>query len=70
MGGKTNRDNHDGKAPPMFVMQGENYHQIGSLLPMPGNQPKFAQMYIYDTNNEISNRLASVRYYSFGLIST
>lgn len=46
MGGKTNRDNHDGKAPPMFVMQDENYHQIGSLLPIPGNQPKFADVHL------------------------
>jgi hypothetical protein len=61
MGGKVNRDTHDGHGPPMFVMEGENYHQIGSLLPMPGNKPKFAQLYIYDTDNEINNRLACVR---------
>jgi len=61
MGGKVNRDMHDGLGPPMFVMEGENYHQIGSLLPLPGNKPKFAQLYIYDTDNEINNRMACVR---------
>jgi hypothetical protein len=62
MGGTINNTINDGKSPPMFVMNGENYHQIGSLLPLPGRQPKFAQLYIYDTDNEISNRMASVRY--------
>ena len=31
---------------------------IGSLLPMVNNPPKFAQLYIYDTDNEVKNRLA------------
>jgi hypothetical protein len=51
---------NDGNGPPVFVMNGENYHHIGSLLPMPGESPKFAQLYIYDTDNEISNRMAFV----------
>jgi hypothetical protein len=41
MGGQINTTLNDGRAPPMFVMNGENYHQIGSLLPFPGNSPKF-----------------------------
>ncbi|XP_024625434.2 uncharacterized protein [Medicago truncatula] len=61
MGGKVNKSINDGNAPPTFVMNGENYHQIGSLLPLPGIQPKFAQLYIYDTENEISNRMSVVR---------
>ncbi|KAL3618462.1 hypothetical protein CASFOL_037544 [Castilleja foliolosa] len=32
-----------------------------SLLPEKGTTPKFAQMYIYDTENEVSNRKNSVR---------
>lgn len=63
MGGKVNKSINDGNAPPTFVMNGENYHQIGSLLPLPGIQPKFAQLYIYDTENEISNRMSVVRYF-------
>lgn len=62
MGGKINRQMNVGGGPPIFVMNGENYHQIGSLLPMPGGSPKFAQLYVYDTDNEITNRLSVVRY--------
>jgi len=36
-------------------MNGQNYHQIGSFLPVSGNTPKFAQLYIYDTENEVRN---------------
>ena len=32
---------------------------MGSLLPSDGETPKFAQLYIYDTTNEVANRLAS-----------
>lgn len=42
MGGKIKKDINVGGAPPVFVMSGENYHQIGSLLPYDGAQPKFA----------------------------
>ncbi|MCH79269.1 ATP-dependent DNA helicase PIF1 [Trifolium medium] len=60
MGGKIDSSMNDGNAPPTFVMNGENYHLIGSLLPLPDQPPKFAQLYIYDTDNEISNRMAAV----------
>lgn len=47
MGGKIDRSVNTGGSPPVFILNGENYHSIGSLLPMPGGQPKFAQLYIY-----------------------
>lgn len=62
MGGNIVREINQGNGPPIFVMNGENYHQIGSLLPLPGRQPKFAQLYIYDTENEVANRMGVVRY--------
>lgn len=62
LGGKINTSMNDGNAPPMFIMNGENYHQMGSLLPQDGSQPKFAQLYIYDTNNEVANRMSVVGY--------
>ncbi|PKK66031.1 hypothetical protein RhiirC2_807898, partial [Rhizophagus irregularis] len=40
-----------------FSIHGQVYHLIGSLLPEEGQVPKFAQLYIYDTENEIRNRL-------------
>jgi len=63
MGGRIDKTKNDGKAPPVFVLNGENYHQIGSLIPREGQQPKFAQLYIYDTDNELKNRMAAVRYF-------
>ncbi|CAN7043183.1 unnamed protein product [Brassica rapa subsp. trilocularis] len=39
----------------MFQLQGENYHLMGSLKP-PNGEPKFGQLYIVDTENEIVNR--------------
>ncbi|KAL5670594.1 hypothetical protein ACJX0J_022815 [Zea mays] len=33
------------------------HHQIGSLLPSDGSSPKYLQLYIYDTANEVQNRL-------------
>ncbi|CAB5217443.1 unnamed protein product [Rhizophagus irregularis] len=40
-----------------FRIHGEMYHRIGSLLPNSETQPQFAQIYIYDTDHEIQNRL-------------
>ncbi|CAH9141764.1 unnamed protein product [Cuscuta epithymum] len=60
LGGRIEVSQNDGNGPPMFIMNGENYHRIGSLLPLPGEKPKFAQLYIYDTDNEISNRMEVV----------
>lgn len=45
--------------PYVFKINGHCHHLIGSLLPSDGETPKFAQLYIYDTTNEVANRLAS-----------
>ncbi|KAI3949379.1 hypothetical protein MKW98_023316, partial [Papaver atlanticum] len=37
--------------------QGAIYHKIGSLLPTPGNRPRFIQLYIYDTDHEVDLRM-------------
>lgn len=39
---------------------GQNHHKIGSLMPTPGQTAKFAQLYIYDTENEVSNRIKAI----------
>lgn len=64
MGGKVDTSRNDGGGPPQFILSGQNYHRIGSLLPTEGHTPKYAQLYIYDTQNEISNRLSHFRYIS------
>ena len=43
--------------PYIFKINGQCHHLMGSLLPIDGESPRFAQLYIYDTDNEISNRL-------------
>ncbi|XP_073265274.1 uncharacterized protein [Populus alba] len=41
----------------VFKVNGYCHHVMGSLLPMDNKGPKFAQLYIFDTDNEVSNRL-------------
>lgn len=61
MGGKVDFTINQGGGPYVFRLHGKNYHRIGSLLPNPGSNPKFLQLYIHDTDNEVSNRLATIR---------
>ncbi|XP_031099731.1 uncharacterized protein LOC116003933 [Ipomoea triloba] len=61
MGGRVNRSVNTGSGPPTFRLSGQNYHLIGSQLPQHGERPHFSQLYIYDTENEISNRIHAVR---------
>ncbi|KAK9065016.1 hypothetical protein SSX86_016399 [Deinandra increscens subsp. villosa] len=48
---------NDGKAPPVFKVGGQVSHWLGSLCPASDAKPSFLQLYIYDTANEVSNRL-------------
>ncbi|KAK1423926.1 hypothetical protein QVD17_19237 [Tagetes erecta] len=61
LGGKIDRSVARGKGPYVFRLQGQNYHRIGSLLPYENDAPKFSQLYIYDSQNEIMNRKNSVK---------
>jgi len=47
-----------GHGPYSFRIQGELYHKIGSLCPVEGQQPQFAQLYIHNTKCEHQNRNA------------
>ncbi|KAH1213508.1 hypothetical protein GmHk_14G041449 [Glycine max] len=51
--------NHS-RGPPTIRIQGQPCHRIGSMLPMPGKEPKFAQLYIFDTENEVQNRINAI----------
>lgn len=48
---------NNGRGPYVFKISGQIYHWIGSLCPSEGNQPRFLQLYIYDTQNEVTNRM-------------
>ena len=68
MGGKINTSlNLKGKGPYTFVLSGQNYHYLGSLLPNEGCKPVYSQLYIHDTENEVSNRISAARYQSLSV---
>jgi hypothetical protein len=56
---------NDGRGLPNFIIAGQNYHRIGTLMPSEGERPKFAQLYTYDTENEVHNRLSHFRFDTF-----
>ena len=60
MGADIDRDVNDGGGPLVFKINGLVYHRVGSLLPRHGRPPQFAQLYIYDTANEVSNRINAI----------
>ena len=51
----------DGRGQYVFGISGSNFHRIGSLIPVPGDMPKFDQLYIYDTEHEMSNTVRIVQ---------
>jgi len=67
MGGKIESGLNQGPGPPHFVISGQNYHHIGSLLPAEGQRPQFCQLYIYNTENELANRLSHFRFICYFL---
>ncbi|XP_074351612.1 uncharacterized protein LOC141690736 [Apium graveolens] len=56
-GGKIDHKINKGGAPYCFKVKGQNLHLLGSMLPADGESPKFCQVYIYDTENELENRM-------------
>ncbi|RAL48753.1 hypothetical protein DM860_001073 [Cuscuta australis] len=58
MDGNIDTSQNNGRAAPQFTLSGHNHHHITSLLPLEGVRPRFTQLYIYDTQNEIANRMA------------
>ena len=47
--------------PYVYKISGQNYHRIRGLIPDQGKQPKFAQLYVHNTDNEVQNRLHSLK---------
>jgi hypothetical protein len=58
LGAKVDESITGGPGPYSFRIQGELYHKIGSLCPVEGQRPQFAQLYIHDTKCEHQNRHA------------
>ncbi|KAH1035115.1 hypothetical protein GYH30_055197, partial [Glycine max] len=61
---KLDKTINNSRGPPTIRIQGQPCHRIDSLLPMPGKKPKFAQQYIFDTENEVQNRINVMSQYS------
>jgi hypothetical protein len=58
MGAKVIDSINDGRAPYVFKVSGTVCHRFDSLVaPAPGNRPEYAQLYIYDTEHEVRNRI-------------
>ena len=58
LGAKIDMDINKGPGPYVFKINGQVHHRIGSLLPDEGKSPVYAQLYIYDTDNEVENRIS------------
>ena len=52
---------NNGSSPYIYRLNGQNHHVFGTLIPNEGDDPKFCQLYIYDTGNELENRLKWVK---------
>jgi hypothetical protein len=61
MGGNIDKNINKGEGPCVFLINGQVQHRIGSLLPSPNKIPKFTELYIFDTKNEIQNRIRALQ---------
>ncbi|KAG5254925.1 ATP-dependent DNA helicase [Salix suchowensis] len=57
MGAQIDNTINSQPGPYIFKINGQCHHLMGSLLPIDAESPRFAQLYIFDTDNEITNRL-------------
>ncbi|GJU24896.1 DNA helicase [Tanacetum coccineum] len=56
-GAKIDESINVGRGPYVFKVSGQIYHWIGSLCPPLGEAPRFLQLYIYDTDNDVETRM-------------
>ena len=60
MGGNIDKNINQGEGSYVFRVNGQIHHRIGSLLPLANTSPKFAELCIFDTKNEIENRIRAL----------
>ena len=60
MGANIIKDINKGEGPYIFRINGQIHHRIGSLLPEQGQAPQYAELYNFDTKNEIENRIKAL----------
>ena len=47
----------DNRGPWIYKITGQVYHSLGPLMPMKNTAPSFSQLYVYDCENELQNRM-------------
>lgn len=67
LGAEVDNSINRGNGPYVFKIVGQLYHKIGSLCPEEDGMPQFLQLYIYDTENEVANRLRNFQNSGHGL---
>ncbi|XP_062016162.1 uncharacterized protein LOC133732595 [Rosa rugosa] len=60
MGATIDHRINTGSGPYVFKISGQVHHLMGSILPSDGESSKYAELYKYDTKNEISNRISAI----------
>ena len=55
---------------PNFKILGKVYHQLGSLIPSEGEDPKFLQLYFYDTDEAQARRLKIMPKWNENILKT
>jgi hypothetical protein len=58
LGAKIDTGINKGPGQNVFKINGQVQHRIGFLLPENGESPVYAQLYIFDTDNEVQNRVS------------
>ncbi|KAL8156433.1 hypothetical protein AgCh_001501 [Apium graveolens] len=53
--------NVHGGGPFCYRQGGQNHHNMGSFKPIEGSKPQFCQLYFYDTDNEVDNRIFAIQ---------
>jgi hypothetical protein len=57
MGARIIDSVNNGHGPYVFKISGQVCYRIGSLIPSPFTLPEYAQLYLFDTEHEVSNRI-------------
>ncbi|KAK1378676.1 hypothetical protein POM88_025420 [Heracleum sosnowskyi] len=68
MGAHIDHSINRGGGPYQYRQHGINIHRFGSLLPNVGEQPKFCQLYVYDTKNEVDNCMRAINLHDTNVI--
>nr|GEV62224.1 DNA helicase [Tanacetum cinerariifolium] len=58
LGARIDETVNVGQGPYVFKISSQLYHWLGSLCPEEGDPPRFLQLYVYDTQNEVNNRMS------------